>query len=227
VLFLSLIFCKQEEKLLFFGSVSGGTYLILYSFNCSLIDDRSLFGLYFNKNYYYYYLHVFFCISITSSFYLISFTSEDKYMQWPKAEELKNELFLYVKTLRFTIGIINKNWIIPTEYLRPTSFGLNDIDNIDEVVKVNFGLLSKKAKRWLKLFELDYWKSEGNITHFCFSIKVSRVWSYKVVSVWRKGGMGIRTFVYYWWTPVLLPKTVKLSWIVQITKYFQFLFRTI
>ena len=71
-------------------------------------------------------------------------------MQWPKAEELKNELFLYVKTLRFTIGIINKNWIIPTEYLRLTSFGLNDIDNIDEVVKVNFGLLSKKAKRWLK-----------------------------------------------------------------------------
>jgi hypothetical protein len=29
-------------------------------------------------------------ISITSGFYLISFTSEDKYMQWPKAEELKN-----------------------------------------------------------------------------------------------------------------------------------------
>jgi hypothetical protein len=34
--------------------------------------------------------------------------------------------------------------------------------------------LSKKAKRWLKLLELDYWKSEENITHFCFSIKVSR-----------------------------------------------------
>ena len=147
-------------------------------------------------------------ISITSGFYLISLTSEDKYMQWPKAEELKNELFLYVKTLRFTIGIINKNWIIPTEYLRPTSFGLNDIDNIDEVVKVNFGLLSKKAKRWLKLFELDYWKSEGNITHFCFSIKVSRVWSYKVVSVWRKGRDG---YMYYRirWTAVLLPKTSK------------------
>jgi hypothetical protein len=30
VLFLSLIFCKQEEKLLFFGSVSGCTCLILY-----------------------------------------------------------------------------------------------------------------------------------------------------------------------------------------------------
>jgi hypothetical protein len=90
------------------------------------------------------------------------------------------------------IGIINKNWIIPTEDLRPTSFDPNDIDNIDEAVEVNFGLLSKKAKRWLKLFELDDWKSEGNITHFCFSITVSRVWSYKVVSVWRKGGMGIR-----------------------------------
>jgi hypothetical protein len=47
-------------------------------------------------------------------------------------------------------SIINKNLIIPTEDLRPTSFGPNDIDNIDEVVEVNFGLLSKKAKRWLK-----------------------------------------------------------------------------
>jgi hypothetical protein len=43
-------------------------------------------------------------------------------------------------------GIINKNLIIPTEDLRPTSFGPNDIDNIDEAVEVNFGLLSKKAK---------------------------------------------------------------------------------
>jgi hypothetical protein len=31
VLFLSLIFCKQEEKILFFGSVSGCTCLILSS----------------------------------------------------------------------------------------------------------------------------------------------------------------------------------------------------
>ena len=31
VLFLSLIFCKQEYKLLFFGSVSGCTYLILFN----------------------------------------------------------------------------------------------------------------------------------------------------------------------------------------------------
>ena len=53
----------------------------------------------------------------------------------------------YAKTLRFTVGIINKNLIIPTEDLRPTSFGPNDIDNIDEAVEVNFGLLSKKAKR--------------------------------------------------------------------------------
>ena len=40
-----------------------------------------------------------------------------------------------------TVGIKNKNLIIPTEDLRPnTSFGPNDIE-------VNFGLLSKKAKR--------------------------------------------------------------------------------
>jgi hypothetical protein len=26
-------------------------YIFLIFFNCSLIDDRSLFGLYFNKNY--------------------------------------------------------------------------------------------------------------------------------------------------------------------------------
>jgi hypothetical protein len=41
----------------------------------------------------------------------------------------------------------NTNLIIPTEDLRPTSFGPNAIDNIDEAVEVNFGLLSKKAKR--------------------------------------------------------------------------------
>jgi hypothetical protein len=33
VLFLSLIFCKQEEKLLFFGSISGCTCLILIPLN--------------------------------------------------------------------------------------------------------------------------------------------------------------------------------------------------
>ena len=38
VLFLSLIFCKQEEKLLFFGSVSGCTCLILI--------DRCLVDIY-------------------------------------------------------------------------------------------------------------------------------------------------------------------------------------
>ena len=114
--------------------------------------------------------------------------------------------------------------MIPAEELMPTSFGANDIDNIDEVVKVNFGLLSKKAKRWLKLFELDYWKSEGNITHFCFSIKVSRVWSYKVVSVWRKGGMGTTEYDEHQFS---CPRSVKHSLIVQTTKYFQFLFRTI
>jgi hypothetical protein len=53
--------------------------------------------------------------------------------------------------LNSPVGIINKNLIIPTEDLRPTtSFGPNDIDNIDEAVEVNFGLLSKKAKRRLK-----------------------------------------------------------------------------
>jgi hypothetical protein len=90
-------------------------------------------------------------ISITSGFYLaISFTSEDKYAMtegW-RSEEL---IISYAKTLRFTVGIINKSLIIPTEDLRPTSFGPNDIDiNIDEVAEIYFGLLSKKAKRWLK-----------------------------------------------------------------------------
>ena len=82
------------------------------------------------------------------------FTSEDKYAMtegW-RSEEL---IISYAKTLRFTVGIINKSLIIPTEDLRPTSFGPNDIDiNIDEVAEIYFGLLSKKAKRWLKSFEL-------------------------------------------------------------------------
>jgi hypothetical protein len=60
---------------------------------------------------------------------------------------LQDQTLLYVKTLQFTVGIINKSLIIPMEDLRPTSFGPNDIDNIDEAVEVNFGLLSKKAKR--------------------------------------------------------------------------------
>ena len=64
-----------------------------------------------------------------------------------RSEEL---IISNVKTLRFTVGIINKSLIIPTEDLRLTSFGLNDIDNIDEAAEINFGLLSKKTKRWLK-----------------------------------------------------------------------------
>ena len=42
VLFLSLIFCKQEEKLLFFGSVSGCTCLILYFIFVTEILSRTV-----------------------------------------------------------------------------------------------------------------------------------------------------------------------------------------
>ena len=67
-------------------------------------------------------------ISITSGFYLtVSFTSEDKYAMnegW-RSEEL---IIYYVKTVRFTVGIINTSLIIPTEDWRPTSFGSNDLD---------------------------------------------------------------------------------------------------
>ena len=83
-----------------------------------------------------------------SSFYLtVSFTSEDEYAMtegW-RSEEL---IISYVKTLRLTVGIINKSLIIPMEDLRSTSFGPNDIDNIDVVAEINFGLLSKKAKKY-------------------------------------------------------------------------------
>jgi hypothetical protein len=44
------------------------------------------------------------------------------------------------------VGMINKSLIITTDDLRPTSFGPNDIDNINEVAEINFGLLSKKVK---------------------------------------------------------------------------------
>jgi hypothetical protein len=40
VLFLSLIFCKQKEKLLFFGSVSGCTCLILTGRSSRLLRIR-------------------------------------------------------------------------------------------------------------------------------------------------------------------------------------------
>jgi hypothetical protein len=42
-----------------------------------------------------------------------------------RSEEL---IISYVKTVRFTVGIINKNLIIPTEDWRQTSFGPNDLD---------------------------------------------------------------------------------------------------
>jgi hypothetical protein len=42
-----------------------------------------------------------------------------------RSEEL---IISYVKTVRFTVGIINKSLIIPTEDWRPTSFGQNDLD---------------------------------------------------------------------------------------------------
>ena len=77
-----------------------------------------------------------------ANFFLSASNSRSLYDR--RSEEL---IISYVKTLRFTVGIINKNLIIPKEVLRPTSFGSNDIDNIDEVVEVNFGLLSIKAKR--------------------------------------------------------------------------------
>ena len=54
-----------------------------------------------------------------------------------RSEEL---IISSVKTLPFTVGIIHKSFIIPTEDLRPTSFGPNDIDNIDEAAQINFGL---------------------------------------------------------------------------------------
>ena len=42
-----------------------------------------------------------------------------------RSEEL---IISYVKTVRFTVGIINTSLIIPTEDWKPTSFGLNDLD---------------------------------------------------------------------------------------------------
>ena len=47
-------------------------------------------------------------------------------MLWTKVEEVNNWLLIYVKTLRFTVGIISKSWIIPTEDQKSTSFGTNE-----------------------------------------------------------------------------------------------------
>jgi hypothetical protein len=77
-----------------------------------------------------------------ANFFLSASNSRSLYDR--RSEEL---IISYVKTLRFTVGIINKSLIIPTEYLRPTSFGPNDIGSIDEAAEINFGLLSNKTKR--------------------------------------------------------------------------------
>jgi hypothetical protein len=59
-------------------------------------------------------------------------------MQWPKGWRSEELIISSVKTLRFTVGIINKSLIIPTEDLTLTSFGPNDIDNIDEAAQIKF-----------------------------------------------------------------------------------------
>jgi hypothetical protein len=66
-----------------------------------------------------------------------------------RSEEL---IIYYVKIVWFTVGIINKSLIIPTEDWRPTSFGPNDLDitTLDLAAEINFGFLSKKAKQWIK-----------------------------------------------------------------------------
>jgi hypothetical protein len=76
-----------------------------------------------------------------ANFFLSASNSRSLYDR--RSEEL---IISYVKTLRFTVGMINKSLIITTDDLRPTSFGPNDIDNINEVAEINFGLLSKKVK---------------------------------------------------------------------------------
>jgi hypothetical protein len=67
-------------------------------------------------------------ISITSGFYLtVSLTSEDNYATCMNEGWRREELIIYyVKIVRFTVGIINKSLIIPTEDWRPTSFGPNE-----------------------------------------------------------------------------------------------------
>jgi hypothetical protein len=83
------------------------------------------------------------CDKETSWWPIFSFGLKFSSLYDRRSEEL---IISYVKTLRFTVGIINKSLIIPTDDLRLTSFGPNDIDNINEVAEINFGLLSKKVK---------------------------------------------------------------------------------
>ena len=73
-----------------------------------------------------------------ANFFLSASNSRSLYDR--RSEEL---IISYVKTLRFTVGIINKSLIIPTDDLRPTSLGPNDIDNINEVAEINFGQKSE------------------------------------------------------------------------------------
>jgi len=79
---------------------------------------------------------------LMANFFLSASNSRSLYDR--RSEEL---IISYVKTLRFTVGIINKSLIIPTDDLRPTSLGPNDIDNINEVAEINFG---QKSENWLK-----------------------------------------------------------------------------
>ena len=51
---------------------------------------------------------------------------------------------------------MNKSLIIPMEDLRPTSFGPNDIDNIDEAAQINFGV--QKIKKMIRIIWINWLK---------------------------------------------------------------------
>ena len=51
---------------------------------------------------------------------------------------------------------MNKSLIIPMEDLTPTSFGPNDIDNIDEAAQINFGV--QKIKKMIRIIWINWLK---------------------------------------------------------------------
>jgi hypothetical protein len=98
-------------------------------------------------------------ISITFGFYLtVSFTSEDKYAMnegW-RSEEL---IIYYAKIVRFTVGIINKSLIIPTEDWRQTSFGPNDLKLISRPSsRIKFWTFVQKSKTGIKIIWFNWLK---------------------------------------------------------------------
>ena len=94
------------------------------------------------------------------NYFRISLTSEDNYATCMNEGWRSEELIIYyAKIVRFTVGIINKSLIIPTEDWRQTSFGPNDLKLISRPSsRIKFWTFVQKSKTGIKIIWFNWLK---------------------------------------------------------------------